>query len=52
MAGISVVSVILLLSAVITTVDLALFTDVGIGSWLLLTPHHHRFEPTHRSRNQ
>ncbi len=36
MAAISVVSVILLSSAVITTVDLALFTDVGIGSWLLL----------------
>src|SRR6185503_6380697 len=36
MAGISVVSVVLLLSAVVTTVDLALFTDVGIGSWLLL----------------
>lgn len=36
MTGISVVSVILLLSAVVTTVDLALFTDVGIGSWLLL----------------
>jgi len=36
MAGISVVSVVLLLSAVITTVDLALFTDVGIRSWLLL----------------
>src|ERR1044071_3958955 len=36
MAGISVVSVVLLLSSVITTVDLALFTDVGIRSWLLL----------------
>ena len=36
MTGISVVSAVLLLSAVITTVDLALFTDVGIGSWLLL----------------
>src|ERR1044072_7157520 len=36
MAGISVVSVVLLLSAVITTVDVALFTDVGIGSWVLL----------------
>ena len=36
MAGISVVSVVLLLSAVITTVDLALFTDIGIRSWLLL----------------
>ncbi len=37
MAAISVVSAILLLSAVVTTVDLALFTDDGIGSWLLLT---------------
>ena len=36
MAAISVVSAVLLLSAVVTTVDLALFTDVGIGSWLLL----------------
>ena len=36
MVGISGVSVILLLSAIIATVDLALFTDVGIGSWLLL----------------
>jgi diguanylate cyclase (GGDEF)-like protein/putative nucleotidyltransferase with HDIG domain len=36
MAGISAVSAILLLSAVIATVDLALFTNVGIGSWLLL----------------
>ncbi|HEX6718200.1 MAG TPA: diguanylate cyclase [Pyrinomonadaceae bacterium] len=35
MAGISVVSAILLLSAVITTIDLA-FTSVGVGSWLLL----------------
>src|SRR4051812_35753743 len=35
-AGISVVSAILLLSAVVATVDLALFTSVGIGSWLLL----------------
>ena len=33
-AGISVVSVILLLSAIITTIDLALLTD--ISSWLLL----------------
>jgi diguanylate cyclase (GGDEF)-like protein/putative nucleotidyltransferase with HDIG domain len=36
MAGISAVSAILLLSAVVATVDLALFTNVGIGSWLLL----------------
>ena len=36
MAGISAVSAILLLAAVVTTVDLALFTNVGIGSWLLL----------------
>src|SRR5829696_7235127 len=36
MAGISAVSAILLLSAVIATVDLALFTNVGIGSWILL----------------
>ena len=36
MAGITVVSALLLLSAAITTVDLALFTNVGIGSWLLL----------------
>jgi len=36
MAGISVASAILLLSAVVATVDLALFTNVGIGSWLLL----------------
>jgi diguanylate cyclase (GGDEF)-like protein/putative nucleotidyltransferase with HDIG domain len=36
MAGISVVSAILFLSAVVGTVDLALFTNVGIGSWLLL----------------
>ena len=36
MTGISVVSAVLLLSAVVTTVDLALFTDVGIGSWVLL----------------
>src|SRR6201988_1756428 len=36
MTGISVVSAVLLLSAVVTTVDLALFTNVGIGSWLLL----------------
>ena len=34
--GISVVSVVLLLSAVVTTIDVALFTNVGIGSWLLL----------------
>jgi len=36
MVGISVVSVFLLLSAFIGTIDLALFTNVGIGSWLLL----------------
>jgi len=36
MAGISAVSGILLLAALVTTVDLALFTNVGIGSWLLL----------------
>jgi diguanylate cyclase (GGDEF)-like protein/putative nucleotidyltransferase with HDIG domain len=36
MAGISVVSAILLLSAGVATVDLALFTNTGIGSWLLL----------------
>jgi len=36
MAGITVVSALLLLSAAITTADLALFTNVGIGSWLLL----------------
>ena len=36
MAGITVVSTLLLLSAAITTADLALFTNVGIGSWLLL----------------
>jgi diguanylate cyclase (GGDEF)-like protein/putative nucleotidyltransferase with HDIG domain len=34
--GISVVSGILLLAAVLTTLDLALFTNEGIGSWLLL----------------
>lgn len=36
MAGIAVVSGFLLLSALIGTIDLALFTNVGIGSWLLL----------------
>src|SRR6185295_18946907 len=36
MGGISAVSAILLLSAVVATVDLALFTNIGIGSWLLL----------------
>jgi len=36
MAGISAVSAILLLSAAVATVDLALFTNIGIGSWLLL----------------
>jgi diguanylate cyclase (GGDEF)-like protein/putative nucleotidyltransferase with HDIG domain len=36
MAGISVVGAILFLSAAVATVDLALFTNIGIGSWLLL----------------
>jgi diguanylate cyclase (GGDEF)-like protein/putative nucleotidyltransferase with HDIG domain len=36
MAGISAVSALLLLSAAVATVDLALFTNIGIGSWLLL----------------
>jgi diguanylate cyclase (GGDEF)-like protein/putative nucleotidyltransferase with HDIG domain len=36
MAMISAVSVMLLLSAVLGTISLALFTDVGISSWLLL----------------
>jgi diguanylate cyclase (GGDEF)-like protein/putative nucleotidyltransferase with HDIG domain len=36
MAGISGVSAILLLSAIIATVYVALFTNIGIGSWLLL----------------
>src|SRR5215212_1983023 len=36
MAGISAVSAILLLSAVVATVDLALFKNIGIGSWILL----------------
>jgi diguanylate cyclase (GGDEF)-like protein/putative nucleotidyltransferase with HDIG domain len=36
MGGISAVSALLLLSAAVATVDLALFTNVGIGSWLLL----------------
>jgi diguanylate cyclase (GGDEF)-like protein/putative nucleotidyltransferase with HDIG domain len=36
LAGISAVSAILLLSAAVATIDLALFTNVGIGSWLLL----------------
>jgi diguanylate cyclase (GGDEF)-like protein/putative nucleotidyltransferase with HDIG domain len=36
MGGISVVSAILLMSAAVATVDLALFTNIGIGSWLLL----------------
>jgi diguanylate cyclase (GGDEF)-like protein/putative nucleotidyltransferase with HDIG domain len=36
MAGIAAVSALLLLSAVISTVDLAFFSDVGINSWLLL----------------
>ena len=36
MTGISVVSAVLLLSAVIATLNLALFSEVGIRSWLLL----------------
>src|SRR5690349_20515183 len=36
MAGITVVSAILLLSAVVATVRLALFASVGLGAWLLL----------------
>ena len=36
MAGVAVVSALLLLAAVINTFDLALFTNVGIGSWVLL----------------
>jgi diguanylate cyclase (GGDEF)-like protein/putative nucleotidyltransferase with HDIG domain len=36
MGGISAVSALLLLSAAVATVDLALFTNSGIGSWLLL----------------
>ena len=36
MGGISAVSALLLLSAAVATVDLALFTNIGIGSWLLL----------------
>src|SRR5215208_897078 len=36
MAGISGVSAILLLSAVVATINLALFTNIGVGSWLLL----------------
>ena len=36
MAGISGVSAILLLAALVAIVDLALFTNIGIGSWLLL----------------
>lgn len=35
-AGISVVSALLLLSSLISTIDLALFTSVGITSWLVL----------------
>ncbi|HKY42690.1 MAG TPA: diguanylate cyclase [Pyrinomonadaceae bacterium] len=35
-AGISVVSVLLLVSALISTIDLALFTSVEITSWLVL----------------
>ena len=36
MAGISGVSAILLLSAVVATINLALFTNAGVGSWVLL----------------
>lgn len=36
MAGISGVSAVLLLSAIVATLDLALFSNTGIGSWLLL----------------
>ena len=36
LAGISAVSSVLLLSALVATVHLAIFTDVGISSWLLL----------------
>jgi diguanylate cyclase (GGDEF)-like protein/putative nucleotidyltransferase with HDIG domain len=35
-AGISVVSAVLFLSSLISTIDLALFTSVGITSWLVL----------------
>ena len=36
MAGVAVVSALLLLAAIINTFNLALFTNVGIGSWVLL----------------
>src|SRR5690348_16886370 len=36
LAGISMVSILLLLSAFVMTLHLALFTDFGINSWLLL----------------
>src|SRR5215207_7176908 len=36
MAGISAVSLLLLFVAVVTTIDLAFFTDTGISAWLLL----------------
>ena len=36
LAGISAVSIVLLLSALVTTAHLAFFSDVGIGAWLLL----------------
>ena len=36
MAGVAVVSALLLLAALINTFNLALFTNVGIGSWVLL----------------
>ncbi|HKN83555.1 MAG TPA: diguanylate cyclase [Pyrinomonadaceae bacterium] len=36
LAGISAVSILLLVSAFITTAHLALFTDIGINPWLLL----------------
>jgi diguanylate cyclase (GGDEF)-like protein/putative nucleotidyltransferase with HDIG domain len=36
LVGMSALSGVLLLSSLVTTLHLALFTDVGIGSWLLL----------------
>ena len=36
MTGISVVSALVLLLALISTIEVALFTNVGIGSWLVL----------------
>ena len=36
LAGISVLSVLLLLSAFVNTIELTLFSDVGLASWLLL----------------